>query len=108
VKRFCLPPLRSSLAPIFKDLTPKAASLPLPPGVECGPGCFKLSIRPSQFYRLGFCFHCTYQNNECYAGKLIFCGFGELLQRMDDSNAKYNIALPELPQFRNLWLKLRD
>jgi hypothetical protein len=31
---------------------------------------------------------------------------GELLQRMDDSNAKYSIALPDLPQFRNLWLKL--
>jgi hypothetical protein len=31
---------------------------------------------------------------------------GELLQRMGDSNAKYSIALPDLPQFRNLWLKL--
>jgi hypothetical protein len=31
---------------------------------------------------------------------------GELLQRMDDSKAKYSIALPDLPQFRNLWLKL--
>ena len=31
---------------------------------------------------------------------------GELLQRMDDSNAKYSIALPDLQQFRNLWIKL--
>ncbi|MDR1250490.1 MAG: hypothetical protein LBK63_14475 [Treponema sp.] len=31
---------------------------------------------------------------------------GELLQRMDDTNAKYSIALPDLPQFRNLWRKL--
>lgn len=28
---------------------------------------------------------------------------GELLQRMDDSNAKYSIALPNMKQFRKLW-----
>jgi hypothetical protein len=31
---------------------------------------------------------------------------GELLQRMDDSSSRYSIALPDLPQFRNLWRKL--
>jgi hypothetical protein len=31
---------------------------------------------------------------------------GELLQRMDDGSAKYSIALPDLQQFRNLWLRL--
>jgi hypothetical protein len=31
---------------------------------------------------------------------------GELLQRMDDTSAKYSIALPALPQFSNLWRKL--
>jgi hypothetical protein len=30
----------------------------------------------------------------------------ELLQRMDDSRAKYSIALPDLPQFRGLWKRL--
>jgi hypothetical protein len=31
---------------------------------------------------------------------------GELLQRMDDPHARYSIALPDLPQFRNLWQRL--
>ncbi len=31
---------------------------------------------------------------------------GETLQRMDDPNAKYSIALPDIQQFRNLWKKL--
>ena len=31
---------------------------------------------------------------------------GELLQRMDDPEAKYSIALPDLPQFRGLWQRL--
>lgn len=31
---------------------------------------------------------------------------GELLQRMDDSNAKYSIVLPDLTQFRRLWERL--
>jgi Holliday junction resolvase-like predicted endonuclease len=31
---------------------------------------------------------------------------GEILQRMDDPAAKYSIALPETPQFRNLWARL--
>jgi hypothetical protein len=31
---------------------------------------------------------------------------GEMLQRMNDSNAKYSIALPDFPQFRKLWDKL--
>lgn len=31
---------------------------------------------------------------------------GETLQRMDDSNAKYSIALPDVPQFRGLWNRL--
>jgi hypothetical protein len=31
---------------------------------------------------------------------------GELLQRMDDSHARYSIALPDLPQFRRLWQRL--
>ncbi|NBD25613.1 MarR family transcriptional regulator [Paenibacillus glycinis] len=30
----------------------------------------------------------------------------ETLQRMDDPNAKYTIALPDVKQFRNLWNKL--
>lgn len=33
---------------------------------------------------------------------------GETLQRMDDGNAKYSIALPDAPQFRNLWKRLPD
>lgn len=31
---------------------------------------------------------------------------GELLQRMSDPEAKYSIALPDLPQFRRLWDRL--
>jgi hypothetical protein len=31
---------------------------------------------------------------------------GELLQRMNDENARYSIALPDLHQFRALWDKL--
>jgi hypothetical protein len=31
---------------------------------------------------------------------------GELLQRMDDGNARYSIALPDLSQFRRLWQRL--
>jgi hypothetical protein len=31
---------------------------------------------------------------------------GELLQRMSDPEAKYSIALPDLPQFRRLWERL--
>lgn len=31
---------------------------------------------------------------------------GEILQRMDDPNARYSIALPDLPQFRRLWQRL--
>jgi hypothetical protein len=31
---------------------------------------------------------------------------GEILQRMDDPKAKYSIALPDVPQFRNLWKRL--
>ena len=31
---------------------------------------------------------------------------GETLQRMDDTDAKYSIALPTLQQFRNLWNRL--
>jgi ribosomal protein L21E len=31
---------------------------------------------------------------------------GELLQRMDDSNAKYSIALPDMKQYRGLWKRL--
>lgn len=31
---------------------------------------------------------------------------GETLQRMDDANAKYSIALPDLPQYRGLWERL--
>lgn len=30
----------------------------------------------------------------------------ETLQRMDDPNAKYSIALPDVKQFRNLWNRL--
>jgi hypothetical protein len=28
---------------------------------------------------------------------------GELLFRMNDAEAKYSIALPDVPQFRKLW-----
>ena len=31
---------------------------------------------------------------------------GEILQRMDDPNARYSIALPDLPQYRRLWERL--
>jgi len=31
---------------------------------------------------------------------------GETLQRMEDPNAKYSIALPDMQQFRNLWRRL--
>ncbi|MDE3097353.1 MAG: MarR family transcriptional regulator [Chloroflexota bacterium] len=31
---------------------------------------------------------------------------GELLQRMSDPDAKYSIALPDMPQFRGLWSRL--
>lgn len=31
---------------------------------------------------------------------------GETLQRMDDPNAKYSIAVPNVQQFRNLWARL--
>ncbi|HEX7475009.1 MAG TPA: hypothetical protein VF318_03505 [Dehalococcoidales bacterium] len=31
---------------------------------------------------------------------------GELLQRMDDPDCKYSIALPEIEQFRRLWERL--
>jgi hypothetical protein len=33
---------------------------------------------------------------------------GETLQRMDDPNAMYSIALPDLKQFRNLWSRLPE
>ncbi|MBX7133069.1 MAG: hypothetical protein K1X67_10370 [Fimbriimonadaceae bacterium] len=31
---------------------------------------------------------------------------GETLQRMDDANARYSIALPDIPQYRRLWERL--
>lgn len=31
---------------------------------------------------------------------------GEMLQRMNDPNAKYSIALPDIQQYRNLWDRL--
>ena len=31
---------------------------------------------------------------------------GEILQRMDDADARYFIALPDLPQYRGLWERL--
>ena len=31
---------------------------------------------------------------------------GETLQRMDDRNARYSIALPDIQQYRRLWNKL--
>lgn len=31
---------------------------------------------------------------------------GETLQRMDDPNAKYSVALPDLQQFQRLWNKI--
>lgn len=33
---------------------------------------------------------------------------GETLQRMGDASACYSIALPDMPQFRNLWGRLPD
>jgi hypothetical protein len=33
---------------------------------------------------------------------------GELLQRMNDPEVSYSIALPDLQQFRNLWSRLPD
>jgi hypothetical protein len=34
------------------------------------------------------------------------CVLGETLQRMDDPNAAYSIAFPDMKQFRNLWRRL--
>lgn len=34
------------------------------------------------------------------------CALGELLCRMIDPSAKYSIAVPDVPQFRNLWRRL--
>jgi hypothetical protein len=31
---------------------------------------------------------------------------GETLQRMSDEGAQYSIALPDMPQYRNLWGRL--
>ena len=31
---------------------------------------------------------------------------GEVLQRMDDPNARYSIALPDMPQYHGLWERL--
>jgi hypothetical protein len=31
---------------------------------------------------------------------------GEILQRMDDDQARYSLAFPDLPQFRGLWERL--
>lgn len=31
---------------------------------------------------------------------------GEVLCRMTDPDAKYSIAIPDVPQFRNLWRRL--
>jgi hypothetical protein len=33
---------------------------------------------------------------------------GETLQRMSDPTARYSIAFPDLPQYRNLWSRLPD
>lgn len=33
---------------------------------------------------------------------------GEMLQRMDDPDADYSIALPDLPQYRGLWERLPE
>lgn len=33
---------------------------------------------------------------------------GETLQRMADEEAKYSIALPDVPQFRGLWSRLPE
>ena len=33
---------------------------------------------------------------------------GETLQRMDDPDAKYSIAIPDVQQFRNLWYRLPE
>ena len=33
---------------------------------------------------------------------------GETLQRMDHAEAKYSIAVPDVPQFRRLWDRLPD
>jgi len=33
---------------------------------------------------------------------------GETQQRMNDPNAKYTIAFPDVPQFRNLWARLPE
>jgi hypothetical protein len=33
---------------------------------------------------------------------------GETLQRMTDADAKYSIALPDIPQFDRLWERLPD
>ena len=33
---------------------------------------------------------------------------GETLQRMDDPNARYSIALPDIKQYRNLWDRLPE
>ena len=33
---------------------------------------------------------------------------GRLLQQMSDPQAKYSVALPDLPRFRRLWIRLPE
>ena len=33
---------------------------------------------------------------------------GETLQRMDDRDARYSIAFPDMPQYRRLWGRLPE
>ena len=39
-------------------------------------------------------------------GNYFIAMLGETLQRMDDSKARYSIAVPDVQQFRNLWVRL--
>jgi len=40
------------------------------------------------------------------ASQLLLKHSRELLQRMDDPDARYSIALPDMQQFRRLWQRL--
>ena len=46
-------------------------------------------------------FHPVYVNN-------FLSALGEIIQRMDDQNCKYSVALPDLEQFRRLWDRLPE
>lgn len=41
-----------------------------------------------------------------HQGNNFLSALGELLQRMSDPKARYSIAVPDLPRYRGLWVRL--